>query len=260
LDNADLAVVCVGLNSLLEGEESKVNIPGFSGGDRTEIGLPHNQQKLLETAYASGKPVVVVLINGSALAVSSAKAHAQAILEAWYPGQDGGTAIAETLTGKNNPSGRLPVTFYESTSQLPPFTDYSMRNRTYRYFTGTPLYPFGYGLSYSDFRYSDLSVENDPSGVKVNVTLRNSSPRDGDEVVQLYLAEARSPHSAVRQLAGFRKIRLKAGASQVLTFQAPRPSGGIIKVSVGSGQPLQQWTGDHFVEKEMSGNLSKATK
>jgi beta-glucosidase len=251
LHNADLAIVCVGLNSLLEGEESKVKIPGFSGGDRTDLGLPENQKKLLETAYASGKPVIVVLINGSALAVGSAKAHARAIVEAWYPGQEGGTAIAETLTGKNNPSGRLPVTFYESISQLPPFSDYSMQNRTYRYFNGTPLYPFGYGLSYSDFRYSDLSVEIDPSGIKINVKVSNSSSRDGDEVAELYLTEARNSRPAIRQLAGFRKIQLKAGTSQVLSFQVPRPSGGITKVSVGSGQPLQQWTGGRFVEKEL---------
>ncbi|MGA8599180.1 MAG: glycoside hydrolase family 3 C-terminal domain-containing protein, partial [Bryobacteraceae bacterium] len=241
---ADVAIVCVGLNSDLEGEESKVNIPGFEGGDRTDIGLPTPQEKLLDVAYASGKPVVVVLLNGSALAAVSVKEKASAILEAWYPGQDGGTAIAETLVGDNNPSGRLPVTFYESASQLPPFTDYSMHGRTYRYFTSAPLYPFGYGLSYSDFQYSELSVK----GNRITARVKNASSRDGDEVAQLYTTPANSTSGLIRQLRGFERVHLKAGEARTLTFALPANSGEIRKISVGGGQPIPGWPGVHYVE------------
>ena len=151
-------VAVVGITSELEGEEMPVNEPGFMGGDRTSIDLPKPEQDLLEALATAGKPMVVVLTNGSALAVNWAKDHANAILEAWYPGEEGGTAVAQTLSGKNNPAGRLPVTFYTGVEQLPPFEDYSMKGRTYRYFEGTPLYPFGYGLSYTTFSYSDIKV------------------------------------------------------------------------------------------------------
>ena len=157
---ADVVVAFVGLSPDLEGEEMPIQVPGFSGGDRTEIGLPGAQQELLEALAATGKPLVVVLMNGSTLGVNWAQEHAAAVLEAWYPGEEGGTAIAETLLGINNPAGRLPVTFYASLDQLPPFDDYSMRNRTYRYFQGKPLYGFGYGLSYSTFEYSNLKLSS----------------------------------------------------------------------------------------------------
>src|SRR5258707_9948052 len=169
-----------------------VHIPGFSGGDRTDIALPAAQRQLLEAAKAAGKPLVVVLMNGSALATSWAQQNADAILEAWYPGQAGAEAIAETLSGKNNPAGRLPVTFYAGLADLPPFDDYSMQNRTYRYFKGKPLYGFGYGLSYTHFSYSDLKLA--PSQVKAGepleaqVTVRNDGKLAGDEVAELYLA------------------------------------------------------------------------
>ncbi len=154
---ADVVLAFVGLSPELEGEEMPIHIEGFSGGDRTDIKLPAAQQHLLEAVAATGKPLVVVLMNGSALAVQWAQQHANAVLEAWYPGEAGAAAIAETLSGKNNPAGRLPVTFYASVDQLPAFTDYSMANRTYRYFKGTPLYGFGYGLSYTTFAYSKYS-------------------------------------------------------------------------------------------------------
>ena len=159
---ADVVVAVLGLTSDLEGEEMPINEDGFSGGDRTTIDLPRPEQELLEAVAAAGKPLVVVLINGSALAVNWAQEHANAILEAWYPGEEGGTAVAQTLSGRNNPGGRLPVTFYKSVDQLPRFESYSMKDRTYRYFTGTPLYPFGYGLSYTTFAYSDLRVPTEP--------------------------------------------------------------------------------------------------
>ena len=163
--NADVVIAVVGITSQLEGEEMPVNLPGFLGGDRTSIDLPEPEEGLVEAVAATGKPLVVVLMNGSALAVNWESEHANAIIEAWYPGEEGGTAIADTLSGKNNPAGRLPVTFYTGVSQLPNFESYSMQNRTYRYFRAKPLYPFGYGLSYTTFAYSDLSVPLAPVNV-----------------------------------------------------------------------------------------------
>ena len=166
----------LGITSELEGEEMPVSEEGFKGGDRTSIDLPKPEEELLEAVTATGKPVVLVLANGSALAVNWAKEHANAILESWYAGEEGGAAIAETLSGKNNPAGRLPVTFYTGVEQLPPFEDYAMKGRTYRYFEGKPLYPFGYGLSYTTFSYSGLTLPKsaikagDPLTAEVTVT------------------------------------------------------------------------------------------
>jgi len=243
---ADLAILCIGLNSRLEGEESRVEIPGFDHGDRTDIRLPDAQEKLLEAVLGTGKPVVVILINGSALAVQIAKSRAQAILEAWYSGQEGGTAIANTLTGENNPAGRLPVTFYESVDQLSPFTDYSMKGRTYRYFTGKPLYPFGYGLSYSAFGYSDLSVES--GGAKVTAKVTNRSAKEGDEVVQLYL----EPHDGNLRLRGFKRVHFQPHESKNIGFYIkPEDLTRGALVSVGGGQPLKEWTGDRYVQARL---------
>jgi beta-glucosidase len=208
---SELTILCIGLNSRLEGEEMPIDIPGFSHGDRTDIRLPDAQEKLLQAVLDTGKPVIVVLINGSALAVQAAKDRAAAILEAWYPGQEGGTAIANTLSGKNNPGGRLPVTFYKSIDQLPPFADYSMKNRTYRYFTDEPLYAFGYGLSYSTFTYSDRSVHGHTATVRVT----NTSNREGDEVVQLYLKTDYAPNPVLK---GFERIHLRPNESRAISF------------------------------------------
>ena len=161
--NADVVVAVVGITSRLEGEEMPVSQPGFSGGDRTSLDLPKPEEDLIEALAATGKPLVVVLMNGSALSVNWAKEHANAILESWYSGEEGGAAIAETLSGKNNPAGRLPVTFYKDVHQLPHFEDYSMKGRTYRYFEGEPLWPFGYGLSYTTFSYSNLMLPDAPT-------------------------------------------------------------------------------------------------
>ncbi len=219
---ADVIVAFVGLSPDLEGEEMPVHVEGFSGGDRTDIALPAVQRRLLESLGATGKPLVVVLMNGSALAVDWAKEHAAAILEAWYPGEAGGTAIAQTLGGENNPGGRLPVTFYASVRDLPPFDEYSMKNRTYRYYKGEPLYPFGYGLSYTTFSYSDVKVAPaaaKASGpVKVGVTVTNSGALAGDEVVELYLKTPGSADSPIRALKGFKRISLKSGASTQVEF------------------------------------------
>jgi beta-glucosidase len=227
---ADLTVAVIGLNSRLEGEELDLAIPGFDRGDRTSLDIPAPQQKLLEALLDTGKPVVVVLVNGSALAVQTARDRAAAILESWYGGQEAGTAIVNTLLGDNNPAGRLPVTFYQSVDQLPPFADYAMKGRTYRYFTGKPLYPFGYGLSYSTFSYTPAKVE----GEKAIATVTNTSNRDGDEVVQLYV-KGMSPNP---QLRGFQRVHLKAHESRTVSF-ALRDAGAQSKISIGGGQPVQ---------------------
>jgi beta-glucosidase len=199
-----------------------IKVPGFNGGDRTEIGLPEAQQKLLEALAATGKPLVVVLMSGSAVAVNWAQEHAAAVLEAWYPGEEGGTAIAETLAGLNNPSGRLPVTFYASVDQLPPFEDYSMQNRTYRYFQGKPLYGFGYGLSYSTFEYSNLTLSerqiHGDSPLTVAVDVHNTSTVTGDEVAELYLEFPQVPGAPRRALRGFGRLHLQAGEKRHVIF------------------------------------------
>ncbi len=243
---ADLTVLCIGLNSHLEGEEMKTDLPGFSGGDRTNLEVPEPQQNLFQAVQQTGKPVIVVLINGSALAVQAEKQNARAILEAWYPGQEGGTAIAQVLSGENNPAGRLPVTFYESVSQLPPFAGYSTAGRTYRFFTGKPLYPFGYGLSFSDFRYSNLSVEPNGSNYDVTATVANISSRDGDEVAQLYLSRAGGSEPELR---GFERIHLRAGQKQNVHFTVLASDARERNVvSVGGGQPQPDWTANHYVQ------------
>jgi beta-glucosidase len=252
--NSDVVVAVVGITSELEGEEMPVNEEGFKGGDRTSIDLPKPEQALLEAVAAAGKPLVVVLVNGSALGVNWAKEHANAILEAWYPGEEGGAAVAETLSGRNNPAGRLPVTFYKDVSQLPPFEDYSMKGRTYRYFHGTPLYPFGYGLSYTGFSYSGLTGPTNavPAGspVAFEVTVTNTGLRPGDEVAQLYLEFPDLPGAPLRALRGFQRVHLEAGNSEKVRFvlqprdlsmvtEAGEPivAEGEYTVSVGGGQP-----------------------
>ncbi len=245
---SDLAIVCVGLNPKLEGEESKLDIPGFSHGDRTDINLPGPQEKLLEAVLDTGKPTLVVLINGSALAVIATKERAQAIIEAWYPGQEGGTAIANTLTGENNPGGRLPVTFYESVNQLPPFADHSMKDRTYRYFQGKPLYPFGYGLSYSEFQYSKLFVRKERGSGRFDVTamVSNHSAYDGDEVVELYLTGGTTLNPELR---GFQRVHLARGEGKQVRFEIDEADAkGWRSVSIGGGQPRKEWTGAGYLQ------------
>jgi beta-glucosidase len=252
--NADVVVAVVGITSQLEGEEMHVDEPGFKGGDRTSLDLPRPEQALLEAVAATGKPLVVVLTNGSALGVNWAKAHANAILDAWYPGEEGGAAVAETLSGRNNPAGRLPVTFYKDVSQLPPFDDYSMKDRTYRYFGGIPLYPFGYGLSYTTFSYSGLTVPTSDvaagSPVVAEVTVTNTGAKAGDEVAQLYLSFPDLPGRPLRALRGFQRVHLEAGTAQKLRFELqprdlsmvtedgePIVAEGFYAISVGGGQP-----------------------
>jgi beta-glucosidase len=239
--DSDVAIVFVGLSSELEGEEMRgVNIPGFRGGDRTSLDLPEPQEKLVRAAIATGKPVVVVLTSGSAVAVTSATERGSAVLAAWYGGEEAGTAVAETLAGVSNPAGRLPVTFYRSVDQLPPFTDYAMKGRTYRYFKGDPLFPFGFGMSYSTFAYSGLVAKRTGRGAEIRATVRNTSSRDGDEVVQLYVSGGPEPEAPARTLRGFQRVHLRAGESRDVTFKleaADLPKTPV-EISVGGGQPV----------------------
>jgi beta-glucosidase len=228
---SDVVIATVGLAPTLEGEEMPVKLAGFSGGDRTSIDLPAAQEDLLKAVAATGKPLIVVLQNGSALAVNWAQEHANAILEAWYPGEEGGTAIAETLAGDNNPAGRLPLTFYSSLDQVPPFTDYSMAKRTYRYFEGKPLYGFGYGLSYTTFGYSKVKVPQQiKAGQPLTVTgeVKNTGSRAGDEVVELYLTQPKGFETPRHELAAFKRIHLKPGETQRVTLTVePRSIGQV---------------------------------
>ncbi len=251
---ADVAILFLGLSPRLEGEEMPVQIEGFSGGDRVSIDLPKIQEDLMRAVVATGTPTVLVLLNGSALAVNWADENIPAILEAWYPGQAAGTAIADVLFGDYNPAGRLPVTFYRSLDGMLPFEDYSMKERTYKYFTGKPLYPFGHGLSYTTFAYKNLQLPKKVEAgkpVPVTVTVTNTGKRAGDEVVQLYLTdrEASAP-VPIRKLVGFRRIHLKAGASATVSFNIdPREMSlitddtrrviepGVFDISIGGKQP-----------------------
>jgi beta-glucosidase len=218
---ADVVVLALGLSPRLEGEEMEITVPGFKGGDRTTIDLPSPQQHLLEAVYAAGKPVVLVLVNGSAIGCTWADEHVPAIVEAWYPGQAAGLAIADVLFGRYNPGGRLPVTFYRSVSQLPPFTDYRMAGRTYRYFTGDPLYPFGHGLSYTRFEYRGLSVQVDrlSKTLRVRVDVQNVGAAEGDEVVQAYVSRVGAPLGLpTRALKWFHRVTLAPGEQRALAF------------------------------------------
>jgi beta-glucosidase len=220
---ADVVVFVGGLTGDVEGEEMRVSYPGFAGGDRTDLLLPQSQQKLLDALQATGKPIILVLTAGSAIAVDSEQAKLPAILMAWYPGQRGGNAVADVLFGATNPGGRLPVTFYKATERLPDFEDYSMKNRTYRYFTGQPLYPFGHGLSYTKFAYTGLKLDKSsvaPDGsVQATVTIRNVGKRAGDEVVQMYLKPLDPKRArAIKELRGIERVTLEPGQSRQVSF------------------------------------------
>ena len=255
ISDADAIVYVGGISPQLEGEEMRVDYPGFNGGDRTSILLPVVQTELLKKLHGTGKPVVFVMMTGSAIATPWESEHIPAIVNTWYGGQSAGTAVADVLFGDYNPAGRLPVTFYKSDNDLPGFLDYSMEGRTYRYFKGEALYPFGHGLSYSTFTYSGLQLPktitaNKP--VTVTVTIKNTGKRDGDEVVQLYVSHQQTKSKApVRALKGFKRISLKAGESKTISFKLTpeelslvnettgkhyQPKGNV-QISVGGGQP-----------------------
>ena len=252
---ADVVILCLGLTPYVEGEEMPVKVEGFVGGDRTDIALPRPQQALLERIHALGKPIALVLLGGSAIAVPWADEHVPAILQAWYPGEAGGAALADVLFGDYNPSGRLPVTVYRSVDDLPPFTDYAMANRTYRYFRGEPLYPFGHGLSYTTFAYDNLRLSSTEiraeESLTVSADVHNTGARAGDEVVQLYLSyPPTSPRNPIRQLRGFARVHLAPGETQTVRFTLGPAElalvndagqrvveAGEYRVSVGGGQP-----------------------
>jgi beta-glucosidase len=251
---ADLVIAVAGISSALEGEEMTVNLPGFKGGDRTSLDLPAEEEGLLKAVKATGKPMALVLMNGSALSVNWAAANADAIIDAWYPGEQGGHAIGQTLSGVNNPSGRLPVTFYTGVDGLPPFEDYSMKGRTYRYFTGKPLYAFGHGLSYTRFSYAmpKLSASSLKAGASLGIDaeVRNAGAVAGDEVVQLYLGFPTVPGAPIRSLRGFTRVHLAPGEAKSVHFDLdPRGlssvteagdrvvAAGDYTLTVGGGQP-----------------------
>lgn len=252
--DADVVLAVVGLTAELEGEEMPIKIEGFDGGDKTSLELPADQRELLARAKAAGKPLAVVTMNGSPINLGWAKDNANAILEAWYPGQSGGLAVANVLSGAANPAGRLPLTFYRDVKDLPAFDDYSMQGRTYRYFTGTPVYGFGYGLSYTSFAYSApqiAPVEGDAAkGIRVTAQVRNTGARDGDEVVQLYLKVPQLPGAPRIALRGFQRVSLKAGESRQITLDlSPRDLSAVTadgrrqvfaghyQLTLGGGQP-----------------------
>jgi beta-glucosidase len=249
-------VAAVGITAEVEGEEMSDEglPPGFHGGDRTSIDLPRPEEELIEAAKATGKPLVVVLLNGGVLAVNWAAENANAILEAWYPGEEGGTAVAKTLSGANNPAGRLPVTVYRGVNDLPAFEDYDMAKRTYRYYQGPVLYPFGFGLSYSTFRYSGMKLSTKdltaglPLGIDIHV--ENTGKVRGDEVAELYLDFPGRPGAPQLALRGFQRVSLSPGQKRRLHFDlTPRDlswvnpegsrvlSAGPLHIFVGGGQP-----------------------
>jgi len=253
--NSDLVVMALGLSPTIEGEEMKVQIEGFSGGDRTSLALPQPQEQLLERVVALGKPTVLVLLNGSALSVNWADENVPAILEAWYPGGQGGIAVAEALAGDFSPAGRLPVTFYKSVDQLPTFDDYSMAGRTYRYFPGEPLYPFGYGLSYTSFAYSKPRVNHRSiaadGSITISAQVENTGAMASDEVVQLYLTHPGVAGAPLRALCGFQRVHLDRRQKQTVSFAlSPRDLSivdeagkrrivsGRVEAWIGGGQPL----------------------
>jgi beta-glucosidase len=252
--NADVVVAVVGLTSDLEGEEMPIKIEGFSGGDKTTLDIPADQRALLERARALGKPLIVVAMNGSAIDLSWARDNAAAIVEAWYPGQSGGLAVANVLTGKVNPAGRLPLTFYKSIADLPAFTDYSMAGRTYRYFKGTPVYPFGHGLSYTSFRYGKLSIDPASGGIENGLTatvdVTNTGDRAGDEVAQAYITPPGFEGAPRHALRGFERVSLNPHETKRITITlSPRDLSfvtavgdrqlipGEYRLTLGSGQP-----------------------
>lgn len=267
--DADIILIAGGISPQLEGEEMPVTVPGFKGGDRTSIQLPTVQTELMKALKATGKPVVFIMLTGSAIAIPWENENIPAIINAWYGGQSGGTAVADVLFGDYNPAGRLPVTFYKSDSDLPGFSDYSMKGRTYRYFNGEALYPFGYGLSYTQFKYQVTKIPailKKGKPVTVAFLLTNTGKKDGEEVAQLYITHQTSGMKPIRALKGFQRVFLKAGETKKLLFTLTpeqlslvnetgalyQPSGKI-SISVGGGQPgVSNKTSSNIVTKDIT--------
>jgi beta-glucosidase len=242
-ENSDVVIFCGGISSDLEGEEMPVKIDGFSGGDRTSLDLPDEQRKLLKKIHGTGKPVILVLTGGSALSIPWEKENLQAILMVWYPGEEGGNALADILFGDYNPAGRLPVTFYRSVDDLPPFENYSMAGRTYRYFKGDPLFPFGFGLSYTTFDYEncrlDKRVYSVSDTVRLRVKLKNKGTKEGDEVIEVYSEMRGSKYERpLKSLVGFSRVHLSMGEDKIADIPIPVSS---LRIYDPSGK-------DYFVE------------
>jgi len=268
-EEAEVIIMCGGISAYLEAEEAEIPYEGFEGGDRTSMDLPGPQKEYLKKLVETGKPVVLVLFNGSAMSINWESENIPAILEAWYPGEEGGHALANILFGDCNPAGRLPVTFYKSVDQLPPFEDYTMKGRTYRYFEGEALYPFGYGLSYTSFSYSNLEVPETASAgedVTLTVEVQNTGQVDGDEVVQLYVSNTTTQFpTPIMSLQGFRRIHLKANEKQEVTFvMHPRQLSiindraervaepGTFELTIGGGQPGEQGReGTNYIQRKI---------
>jgi beta-glucosidase len=247
--DAEVIIACMGVTPEMEGEEAgDMGVPDAEGGgDRVRIGLPEKQQALLEKLHATGKPVILVLTGGSPIELTWAKKHCAAILMVWYPGEAGGEALADVIFGDYNPAGRLPLTFIKSLDDIPAFTDYRMKGRTYRFMRKKPLYHFGYGLSYTTFAYSKLTVK----GLKVTAEVTNTGTRAGDEVVQVYLSKnPATVATPIKQLVAFKRLHLKPGQSKSVTFSIKRKqlaaydtkgrpfvASGDYAISVGGGQP-----------------------
>jgi beta-glucosidase len=224
--NSDVAIVVAGISPRLEGEEMPVKIDGFYGGDRTNMKIPAGMSKLISEVYKTGKPVILVLTSGSALAINWEKENIPAILQAWYSGQEGGNAVADILFGNYNPAGRLPVTYYKSVNDLPPFRNYDMEGRTYKYFRGEPLFPFGFGLSYTDFKYKNASIiDNHMSSgdtIRIKLEIENYGKMGGDEVVQIYIRSMNPGNeSANKKLVAFKRVYINTGDSKKLRINIP---------------------------------------
>jgi len=264
---ADAIIFVGGLSSALEGEEMPVDLPGFKKGDRTNIDLPRVQKEMLKALKKTGKPVIFVVCSGSTLALPWEAENLDAMLEAWYSGQQGGTAVADVLFGDYNPGGRLPLTFYASTNDLPDFEDYNMTNRTYRYFKGKPLFPFGYGLSYTTFDYGKAKVNKKSikvgDGIVLTVPLKNSGKIAGDEVVQVYLRNLGDKEGPIKTLRAFRRISLEAGQTENVkfelsasTFECFNPATNRMEILPGNYELLYGGTSD---EKDLQ-NLTVTLK
>ena len=270
---SEVVVLFLGLSPEIEGEEMPVVLEGFDKGDRSEIELPKSQIELMKEIQSLGKPTILVLMNGSALAINWAGEHIPAILEAWYPGEFGGRAIADVLFGDYNPAGRLPITFYKSVSDLPDFKSYNMENRTYKYFKGEPLFPFGHGLSYTNFNYQNFTLPSDiiaGNEIPVSVEVFNSGKYDGDEVVQLYVSLKQiKTDTPSRSLVGFKRIHLKVGEIKTVNFNIP-PSKyayinengeeeiipGNLSISIGGKQPNIKGIGDTWSSEVIVKNVN----
>lgn len=263
---ADVIIFCGGISSNLEGEEMKLETDGFAHGDRTHINLPSIQEDLLKELHTTGKPIVYINFSGSAIALNWEAENLPAIVQAFYPGEATGTALARLLYGEVNPSGRLPITFYKSVNDLPDFKDYRMEGRTYRYFKGDVLYPFGYGLSYSKFEYKNLRVPESVvtgNSLKIAVDIKNTGNHDGEEVAQLYVANTSTSFpTSIRSLAGFKRVYVKKGETKTFEFELTPyqlsiindsfkrvVTAGSFKIYVGGGQPNSNIS---FVETAIS--------